>query len=232
MAENEHSSAPSHLNKSEKPDDAVPPNLEGTKPADTTESFQEFTAKLFPFDRQRYALYLMDNLAQIFSQLVNAPAKEFAAKLETTVDATVQSLLYDDSPDAVYTFNKLLFSCFLMPPEPPLFNGRCDAHKAFCLAATLNRLCNVVGPTKANPKPHKYGWNGLNKDAKGWCESMLVCDIPPDLPKPVVEELLRAKWEVLKIVRDAQLVSPFPMTRIDRPKRIDPSDTLDGSCDE
>ena len=110
----------------------------------------------------------MNNLAKIFSELVKAPATEFAAKLETTVDATVESLLVDDSPDAVDTFNTLLPSCFLKPPVPPLFNAKCDAHEAFCAAATLNRLCNVVGPTQANPKPHKYGWDGLNMDTKAY----------------------------------------------------------------
>lgn len=232
MAEHEHSSTPSSLNRVETPDLGVSHDIERTKPVDTPESFQEFTAKLFPFNHQRYSLFLMDNLARIFLELVKAPAKEFAAKLETTVDSTVQSLLADDSPDAVDTFNKLLPSCFLKPPEPPLFNGKCDAHKAFCVAAILNRLCNVVLPTQANPNPHKYGWNGLNMDAKGWCESMLICDIPPGLSTPDVYDLLRAKWEVFKIVRGTQLMPPFPMTRIDLPKRIEISDSMDGSCDE
>jgi hypothetical protein len=111
------------------------------------------------------------------------------------------------------------------------------AHEAFCTASVFHKLSQEKHLTEANMRPHAIGWEGgLNKDAKGWCKSMLLCEIPCEsirFPASALNDLLRAKWEVLQIVRDhLPIADIIRVTTLDHLRPIAPQDTMNGNVDE
>jgi hypothetical protein len=109
---------------------------------------------------------LLRILEEKYTKLTKAPrGPEFGAALRETVEATVQSLLFDGTPDCTATFNELLrgLGCFGQPfpmefPAPLDFTGNEEAaHKAFCTASVFRALADLEEATEGKPGPHRLG---------------------------------------------------------------------------
>lgn len=104
-------------------------------------------------------------------------------------------------PDATKTFNELLRQAGGFTPKPRVFAGRdSEARNALCIARVLAELARTKVIFADQSGETTWGWCALNRDAQGWCWSLLRCSEPAGFSEQARHDLREAKALIRQII--------------------------------